>query len=99
MIIFGGKDKDNVFLNDVWVVCIAHCPDVEFVYEEKDEDGCVRTHSCKSAGAHAHTHSTLSLSPKQVTRLDDSLSLCPSVPLSLCLSVSLPLSFFFSLSL
>eukprot|EP00277_Geminigera_cryophila_P041428 CAMPEP_0173094320 /NCGR_PEP_ID=MMETSP1102-20130122/30846_1 /TAXON_ID=49646 /ORGANISM="Geminigera sp., Strain Caron Lab Isolate" /LENGTH=192 /DNA_ID=CAMNT_0013983165 /DNA_START=302 /DNA_END=878 /DNA_ORIENTATION=- len=39
MIIFGGKDKDDVFLNDVWVMCVADCMEPTFVYTDTDLEG------------------------------------------------------------
>ena len=39
MIVFGGQDANNVYLNDVWVMCVADCPVQALVYEEKDAEG------------------------------------------------------------
>ena len=35
----GEQDQNDVFLNDVWIMCVSDCPPGEFVYEEKDSDG------------------------------------------------------------
>ena len=37
--IYGEQDQNDVFLNDVWIMCVSDCPPREFVYEEKDSDG------------------------------------------------------------
>ena len=42
MIVFGGIDANNTYLNDVWVMCVAKCPAVEMVYTDgsiKDQYG------------------------------------------------------------
>eukprot|EP00960_Hanusia_phi_P073758 768081-Hanusia_phi.AAC.2 len=39
MIVFGGKDANDNFLNDVWTMCIANCPPVPFFYSLKNARG------------------------------------------------------------
>jgi hypothetical protein len=34
MIVFGGIDRAGNYLNDVWVMCLANCPSVKFVYTD-----------------------------------------------------------------
>ena len=39
MIVFGGKDAHDNFLNDVWTMCISNCPPVPFFYSLKNARG------------------------------------------------------------
>lgn len=41
MLIFGGKDAAENFLNDVWVYCIDKCPIVQFLRTAINAEGAV----------------------------------------------------------